>query len=148
MKIYESKITEEVINILIEFSKDWENEDSCHGYRKNDKEDIVGNRVFLISNNDSIVGYLFGKIENSKKKTSIMPNKTNYFEIEELYINQKFRAKGIGKKLFNYVENTIKKEGINYILLSTATKNYKAILHFYIDELDMEFWNARLFKKI
>jgi len=25
---------------------------------------------------------------------------------------------------------------------------YKAILHFYLDELGMEFWNARLFKRI
>jgi hypothetical protein len=33
-------------------------------------------------------------------------------------------------------------------MLSTATKNFRAILHFYVDELDMNFWNARLFKKL
>ena len=33
-------------------------------------------------------------------------------------------------------------------MLSTATKNWRAILHFYIDELDMRFWNARLFRRI
>jgi len=37
---------------------------------------------------------------------------------------------------------------MEFIMLSTATKNYKSILHFYIDELGMDFWNARLFKKI
>jgi len=42
----------------------------------------------------------------------------------------------------------LKEEKVELILLSTATKNYKAILHFYLDELDMEFWNARLFKRI
>jgi hypothetical protein len=33
-------------------------------------------------------------------------------------------------------------------MLSTATKNARAILHFYLDELGMEFWSARLFKSL
>jgi hypothetical protein len=33
-------------------------------------------------------------------------------------------------------------------MLSTATKNWKAIFHFYLDELGMKFWSARLFKKV
>lgn len=45
------------------------------------------------------------------------------------------------------VENTVKPEA-EYMVLSTATKNWKAIFHFYLDELDMQFWSARLFKKI
>ena len=35
-----------------------------------------------------------------------------------------------------------------HIFLSAATKAYKRTLHFYIDELGMEFWSARLFKKL
>ena len=34
------------------------------------------------------------------------------------------------------------------LFLSTASKNWRAILHFYIDELGMEFWNARLYKRL
>ena len=34
------------------------------------------------------------------------------------------------------------------MILSTATKNWQAIFHFYLDELGMEFWSARLFKRI
>jgi hypothetical protein len=49
--------------------------------------------------------------------------------------------------LFKYVEQEVKNEA-EYMVLSTATKNWKAIFHFYIDELDMQFWSARLFKKI
>ena len=59
-------------------------ENSCYGYRPNDKSDIEGNRIFFAE----------------------------------------------------------------YMVLSTATKNWKAIFHFYLDELDMTFWSARLFKKI
>ena len=35
-----------------------------------------------------------------------------------------------------------------YFVLGTATKNWKAILHFYLDEIGMDFWSARLFKKL
>ena len=66
----------------------------------------------------------------------------------ELYVKPELRSKGIGKKLFLYMEEVMKREKVELILLSTATKNYKAILHFYLDELGMEFWNARLFKRI
>lgn len=40
------------------------------------------------------------------------------------------------------------KQEAEFLLLSTATKNWRAIFHFYIEELDMEFWSARLFKKM
>ena len=50
-------------------------------------------------------------------------------------------------KLFRFAEEAVKTEA-EYIVLSTATKNWKAIFHFYLDELDMTFWSARLFKKI
>ena len=37
---------------------------------------------------------------------------------------------------------------VEYMVLSTAAKNWQAIFHFYLDELGMEFWSARLFKRM
>ena len=54
---------------------------------------------------------------------------------------------GSGEALFRYAEDTVRPEA-EYMVLSTATKNWKAIFHFYLDELDMKFWSARLYKKI
>ena len=79
--------------------------------------------------------------------TPIYPAGAKSFEIEELYVKPMYRSRGIGGKLFRYVEKEVS-GGVDVILLSTATKNYRSILHFYIDELGMEFWNARLFKKV
>ena len=76
-----------------------------------------------------------------------MPEGTKYFEVEEIYLCPEFRSKGIGSALFDYMEKQVKGDA-EYVLLSTATKNWKAIFHFYIDELNMDFWNARLYKKI
>ena len=179
MQIREVPLTEELLEQLIRLSEDWEAEESCHGYRKNERADIEGNRIFVVeaAGNDAaadggacaggevagsgvcagdkaavggeVLAYLFGHAEEAKNSSSVMPDGTPFFEVEELYVQPELRSQGIGRKLFAHVEEVLKKEGAcKFILLSTATKNWKAILHFYIEELDMEFWNARLFKEI
>ncbi len=148
MRIHEAQLNDELLEDLIAMSADWEAENSCYGYRKNDRSDIAGNRIFLAEQNGMVLGYLFGSTEKSERPSAVMAGGTPYFEIEELYVVPEHRSEGIGRALFRFVEREVQAMGIEYILLSTATKNYKSILHFYIDELGMEFWNARLFKRI
>lgn len=145
--ICEAQPEREVIDTLIELSACWEAENSCHGYRKNTEEDIKGNRIFLAREESEILGYLFGHAANAENASSVMPDGTSFFEVEELYIKPEHRSKGVGKALFACAEQKAKEDGAEFVLLSTATKNWKAIFHFYLDELGMEFWNARLFKK-
>ena len=147
MEIHEVIPKQEVLDQLIRFSEDWAAENSCYGYRPNDKSDIDGNRIFLAEDGDTVIGYLFGKVYLSQQMKSIMPEGTPYFEVEELYVVPERRSQGVGAKLFRYAEESVKSEAA-YMVLSTATKNWKAIFHFYLDELDMSFWSARLFKKI
>ena len=147
MLIHEVDLNDDALAKLISFSEDWAAENSCYGYRPNDKSDIEGNRIFFAEDNGDIVGYLFGKVCGSKQMKSIMPEGTPFFEVEELYVIPEKRSQGVGEKLFRFAEDTVKAEA-EYMVLSTATKNWKAIFHFYIDELNMNFWSARLFKKI
>lgn len=148
MIIYEEKLNDELLEKLISMSADWEAESSTYGYRKNDRSDIEENRIFLAEQDGEILGYLFGHEEKSERASSIMANGTPYFEVEEIYVVPGYRNEGIGRSLFCFVEQTVKAAGNEFIMLSTATKNYKSILHFYIDELGMDFWSARLFKKL
>lgn len=147
MNVKESVLDARTTETLIGLSGDWEAEDSCWGYRKNGPKDLEGNRVFLAEENGEIIGYLFGKTEKTEKETSIMPEGTDCFEVEELYVKPSCRSRGVGRALFRYAEEAVCGEA-DCIMLSTATKNFRAILHFYIDELGMEFWSARLFKKL
>lgn len=144
----ETPLTDDVLQNLISMSEDWEKENTCYGYRKNGRDDIEGNRVFLACESGKIIGYLFGQKASAQNSSSVMPDGTEYFEVEELYVKPEFRSHGVGRRLFALAENAAKADGLSFLLLSTATKNYKAILHFYIDEMGMDFWSARLFKQL
>lgn len=148
MRLYETTPDEALEEKLIAFSRDWESEDSCRGYRANSREDFEGRRVFLAEENGEILAYLFGMTECAKETNSVVAAGTRYFEIEELYVIPSRRSQGVGRALFRFTEDTIRAEGLAYLMLSTATKNARAILHFYLDELDMSFWSARLFKRL
>ena len=147
MIIHEATLNDKVLEQLIRLSEDWAAENSCYGYRPNDRTDIEGNRIFLAEDGGTVTGYLFGRVYQSEKMKSIMPEGTPYFEVEELYVIPERRSQGIGAELFRYAEEAVKPDA-EYMVLSTATKNWKAVFHFYLDELDMTFWSARLFRKI
>lgn len=147
IEIREETLTGEVLSVLLTLSKDWEKEQNVYGYRANERSDIEGNRIFLAYEGETVVGYCFGNGYASKNMRSIMPEGTWCFEVEELYVVPTFRSKGIGKRLMEAVCEAVRDE-YEYITLATATKNCKAILHFYIDEVGMTFWSARLFKKL
>ena len=148
MRVYEAAWSDALERELIRLSADWEAEDSCRGYRSNTHEDLAGRRVFLAEEDGAILGYLFGLRETAEKKSTVMDAGTPYFEIEELYVVPAHRSKGIGRRLFALAEETARQDGLPYLMLSTATKNARAILHFYLDEVGMDFWSARLFKKL
>jgi len=145
--IKETELTTEVRDILIRCSEEWEAEESCHGYRRNTEEDLKGRRIFLAQHGKETVGYLFGRFETTRNAGSIAPEGTPFFEVEELYVSPGFRNEGIGKELFRKAEEAVR-ENAELLMLSTASRNWRAVLHFYIDELEMEFWSARLYKKL
>ncbi|MBQ9458531.1 MAG: GNAT family N-acetyltransferase [Oscillospiraceae bacterium] len=147
MTVRETELTEDVLQTLIALSEDWAAEQSSHGYRKNERADVEGNRVFLAEEDARVVGYLFGAVHRAKENSSVMAAGTPYFEVEELYVVPPMRSRGVGAALFRFAEEAAKPEA-QFIMVGTATKNWRAILHFYLEELDMSFWSARLFKKL
>ena len=147
MRIYEAECTDAVTGHLIRLSGEWEAEGSCRGYRANTPEDLTDRRIFLAEENDRIFGYLFGIRKEAERSSTVMEKGTPFFEVEELYVIPSCRSQGIGKALFQYAEEKLKPDA-EYIVLSTATKNWKAILHFYLEQLDLQFWSATLFRKI
>lgn len=144
----EAALTDALAETLIACSAAWEAENSCFGYRQNELADLAGRRIFIAEADGALIGYLFGLTERTKQETSVASADTPYFEVEELYIVPQWRSRGVGRALFHMAEEAACAEGLPLLMLGTATKNWRAILHFYLDELDMEFWSARLFKRL
>ena len=155
---YERNRLKEQINIrvatendkleIVRLSKEWEQEQSTYGFYADDLDYINENRCFVACIDEVVIGYLFGKVFESKKMKSIMAEGTPYFEVEEIYVTPEYRNYGVGSMLFDYLENILKEENITQMVLSTATKDYESIFNFYIKRKGMSFWSARLFKEI
>ena len=143
--IHEAKQSD--LKRILELSLMWEKEDSCYGYRANTEDDLK-DRYIIAAYDDELIAYIFGKEEIQDKQTSVIDKNMHYFEIEELYVHPSDRSRGVGKQLMESLEKELKKKGLRMMVLSTATKNWKAIMHFYIDEIDMNFWSARLYKRL
>ena len=89
--IREAKLTPDLLETLIRMSEDWEKESCCYGYRKNDRSDIEGNRIFTAEIRNEVVGYLFGHMEKAERASSIMSDGTPFFEAEWLLLHRFFR---------------------------------------------------------
>lgn len=147
MQIGEERLSQKLEEELIALSRDWEREEGCRGYRENAREDLEGRRFFIAREKGAVIGYLFGALLREEKGNSVLDRDAPYFELEELYVVPARRSQGLGRKLFACAEEALRGEA-GQIVLSTATKDWRRILHFYIEELGMDFWSARLFKRI
>ncbi len=146
IEIKKAELTDSNIKAVIALSKKWESEDSTFGYCANDKSDLLGRDLFLAYSDNKIIGFLFGKCAVTEKAITPIEKGANCFEIEEIYVEKNYRSQGIGRALFEFAEHDLESIA-DYITLSTATKNYKSILRFYIEKTKMTFWSAKLYKR-
>lgn len=147
-KIEKLKISKTSLNELIQLSKEWDNEKISWGIVANTKNDFVGKDIYVAYNTkNKIIGYIICHyfVENKQSPTIPRGNKVCY--VDEIYVQKRYRCKGIGSKLFKYFENDIK-EKCEFIELVTSTKNYGRIINFYEGIIGMNFWSASFFKKI
>ena len=103
VNIHEVERTDDIVERLIELSGIWEVEVSCYGYRRNSAESLDERRIFIAECGGVIVAYLIGKMDTARNMSSIAADGTDYFEVEEIYVEADYRSQGIGKKLFKSV---------------------------------------------
>ena len=139
-------LDENTVNQLVRLSERWVEEDCCWGMVANLKEDL-STPLYVALEGDLIVGYAFGHFEITEKKTSDIEIGEKCFYLDELYVLPNYRNQGIGKELFRLLEEEVKND-CQYLTLSTSTKDYKKVLHFYVEELDMTFHSAFLIKAL
>ena len=149
IRIEKATFNDEVVDQLLKLSKIWADENITYGLIANTREDLK-EPCYIALDNDNIVGYIFGHYYDNERKTTIedgeIPIGEKCFDIDELYVLKEYRNKGIGKKLYQALEEEVK-DNVRFITLPTSTKDYLKVLHFYIEEVEMTFHSAFLFKK-
>lgn len=133
---------------VAELSKNFANEGCCNGIIADDEEYFIDKEVAIAVDGDNIVGYAYGEIEIAKKDKSYIKKDDKIFYLEEMYVDSSKRNMNIGKMLFEFLENEAKKNGASVIELNAVSKDYKKLLKFYLDDLNMNFLSAYLYKKL
>lgn len=149
MEYREITLDETTLPQLLALSAAWEQELSCYGYHRNGPEEYEGKRIFAAVEDGRMIGYLMGHFTTVDYQAfnAAMPKGTRRFVMDEFYVNSAYRSRGVGGALFRFAEEAVRGEA-DYLDLGTATKDYKAILNFYMNRMGMEFWSARLYKKL
>lgn len=129
-------------------SDDLISENCLNGMTKDTIEYLSDYDIDLVLVDGEIIGYAYASVSDASKNVGFIKKGEKTYYIEEIYIKPCFRNKGYGKKIFKHMEKKAIELGCKSIQLNAVSKKYKELLHFYIDELDMQFWNAYLIKKI
>ncbi len=133
---------------IARLSEVFASEGCCNNIYADDEEYFICKNTFVALENDEIIGYAYGIFGEEVYKRSYAMPKDVYFELEEMYVLPQYRNKNVGQKLFCEVENFAIKNGAKTLRLNAVSKNYKSLLNFYIDKLNMQFISAFLVKKL
>lgn len=138
---------DEYLNTLLKLSKNWADEKICPSYRANTPDALIGCEVYVVEHHNEIIAYALGNIKTLKEKTSYNAIGERVFKLDEIFVSVEYRNKGIGKKLYRFIEADVCTR-VDLISVIATSYAYKELLKFYIDELDMEFNHALLVKRM
>ena len=147
LTIRKEEFSKELVEKLIPLSTIWKKERITNGLVENTVLDFLEKDIYVVYDNSFIIGYALGKIYKEDEAAPTIEKDSIVYDIEEFYILPTFRNQLIGSKLYQYIETSVK-DKVDVIQLVSATKDYKRALHFYIDMLGMDFFAAKLFKKV
>jgi ribosomal protein S18 acetylase RimI-like enzyme len=103
----------------------------------------VNSLNYVYEENGDIIGLLMVTKKSNNSMSITKKKKTTYF-IEDIVVDNNYRRKGIGKKLYNYLQDMAIKENIDAIELNVWAFNDSAI-NFY-ESLGMSVKNMKLEK--
>lgn len=141
--------TKEELPLIVAMSEDFAAEGCCNGIIADTVEDLAAyDELYVAEEDGKLMGYAYGKAETAnRKRWFILPGNKNFY-VEIIYVKPEYRCLGLGRKLYQKLEDRARELGCNTVEVIAVSKSYQKLLHLYIDELGMEFFSAHLMKKL
>ncbi len=136
-----------IVNELVKLSEAWVEERCCPGYYKNDLSEFIDRDVYVAVEGDRVVAYALGHVSVQEVETSYNKIEEKAYELDELYVASTHRNRGIGRGIYKFLEDDLS-DCVDVIKVIAVSKEYKGLLKFYIDELDLQFNHALLIKRM
>jgi len=84
--------------------------------------------IYVAEEENKIIGFIVGELFD---KTEYWYRKINCFaELDELYVDEEYRSKGVGAKLMTQFKNWCKEQGVDRISLEVSAANVPSILFY------------------
>lgn len=132
---------------LIRLSQQWADEKTCPSYSANDAQDFLNHDLFLAFDDDALVAYAMGDRKELTITTGYNEEGELAFELDELYVLPSYRQQGLGKDLYQYLEDSVRQE-VDVLKVTATSYRYQDLLRFYVDDLGLEFRYAFLVKRL
>ena len=140
--------TKEELPFIAAMSQDFADEGCCNGINAETVDELSAYELYVAEDDGKLVGYAYGAAETaSRKRFFILPGHKNFY-VEIIYVKPEYRSLGLGRKLYQKLEDRARELGCETVEVIAVSKNYKKLLHLYIEELGLEFFNAHLMKKL
>ena len=146
--IYETMKPEHLEEIE-KLQQEWASENITYGLAASTLQqisDALTPYCFVLKDGRKIIGYLMAEVQQ-ENVYCVFPKGASYIEVFDLFISKDYRSRGFGKELLCLCEKEAHKNGIKYMLLSSATKDAEAVRHFYTGN-GYTIWTTQFFKTI
>jgi len=146
--IFETMKTEHLEEVE-KLQQEWASENITYGLTAGTLQQIADALTpycFVLKDGQKVIGYLMAEIQQDNTYC-VFPKGVRFIEVFDLFISKEYRSRGFGKELLCLCEKEARKNGILYMLLSSATKDAEAIRNFYTSN-DYAIWTTQFFKNL
>jgi len=134
---------------IAQLQQQWAAEQLTYGLVAGTPEQIAEGLTpycYVLKDAQRIIGYLMAEVRHDNAYC-VFPKGASFVEVNDLFISKDHRSRGLGKALLRQCENDARQNGIQHMLLSSATKDAEAVRHYYTSN-DYTIWTTQFFKSL
>jgi ribosomal protein S18 acetylase RimI-like enzyme len=134
---------------IAQLQQQWADEQITYGLVAGTPEQIAADLTpycYVLKDAQQIIGYLMAEVR-CDNEYCVFPSGAGFVEVNDLFIAKDYRSRGLGKTLLSQCETDARQNGIQHMLLSSATKDAEAIRGFYISN-GYTIWTTQFFKSL